>query len=71
MHRFLPALIRQGGGRVLSVGVGHRPRTRGQSKYGVANRLFVGIIDLFGVAWLGRRNRSTGWDVEDTESGPP
>lgn len=70
MHRFLPALIRQGGGRVLSVGVGHRPRTRGQSKYGVANRLFVGIIDLFGVAWLGRRNRSTGWDVEDTESGP-
>lgn len=68
MHRFLPVLVRQGGGQVLSVPVNHRPRLRGQSKYGVANRLFVGIVDLFGVAWLGRRNRHTEWQVEEPES---
>ena len=28
---------------------------RGQSKYGVGNRLWVGIVDLFGVRWLQRR----------------
>jgi dolichol-phosphate mannosyltransferase len=71
MHRFLPALIRQGGGDALSVPVNHRPRVRGKSKYGVANRLFVGIVDIFGVAWLGRRNRWTDWVVDGTESAPP
>ena len=43
------------GARVLSVPVNHRPRTRGVSKYGVGNRLWVGIVDLFGVMWLQRR----------------
>ena len=33
----------------------HRPRTRGQSKYGLFNRLGVGIVDLLGVMWLQRR----------------
>jgi dolichol-phosphate mannosyltransferase len=37
------------------VEVNHRPRTRGQSKYGAWNRLWVGIVDLFGVMWLQRR----------------
>jgi dolichol-phosphate mannosyltransferase len=68
MHRFLPALVRQSGGRSLSVPVNHRPRLRGQSKYGVMNRLFVGIVDLAGVAWLGRRNRVAEWVVEGTET---
>jgi dolichol-phosphate mannosyltransferase len=57
MHRFLPALVQRQGGRVESVVVSHRPRTRGRSKYGVHNRLWVGIVDLFGVAWLMRRTR--------------
>jgi dolichol-phosphate mannosyltransferase len=57
MHRFLPALVQRSGGRVESVVVAHRPRTRGRSKYGVHNRLWVGIVDLFGVAWLMRRAR--------------
>jgi len=57
MHRFLPALVQRHGGRVESVVVSHRPRTRGRSKYGVHNRLWVGIVDLFGVAWLIRRGR--------------
>jgi dolichol-phosphate mannosyltransferase len=55
MHRFLPALMIRRGGRVLSVPVNHRPRERGVSKYGVWNRLWVGIVDLFGVMWLQRR----------------
>jgi dolichol-phosphate mannosyltransferase len=57
MHRFLPALVQRLGGRVESVVVSHRPRTRGRSKYGVHNRLWVGIVDLFGVAWLIRRGK--------------
>ncbi len=59
LHRFLPALVLRQGGRVISVPVGHRPRTRGRSHYGVANRLWVGIVDLAGVMWLRRRMRMT------------
>jgi len=55
MHRFLPALVQRQGGRVESVVVNHRPRERGTSKYGLHNRLWVGIVDLFGVSWLMRR----------------
>lgn len=55
MHRFLPALVLRAGERVCSVSVNHRPRQRGQSKYGLWNRLWVGIVDLFGVGWLQRR----------------
>ncbi len=57
MHRFLPALVMRNGGAVVSVPVNHRARERGTSKYGVHNRLWVGIVDLFGVAWLQRRVR--------------
>ncbi len=57
IHRFLPALVIRGGGAVVSVPVNHRPRERGTSKYGLHNRLWVGIVDLFGVAWLQRRVR--------------
>jgi len=57
MHRFLPALIQRNGGATLSVEVNHRPRTRGTSNYGMFDRLWVGIVDLFGVMWLQRRSR--------------
>ena len=57
MHRFLPALVMRGGGAVVSVPVHHRARERGVSKYGVNNRLWVGMVDLLGVAWLQRRVR--------------
>jgi dolichol-phosphate mannosyltransferase len=57
MHRFLPALMRRAGGRVESVPVAHRPRLKGQSHYGVHNRLWVGLVDLLGVMWLQRRAR--------------
>lgn len=55
MHRFLPALFLRAGADVKSVPVRHRPRTHGRSKYGVSNRLWVGIVDLFGMRWLIRR----------------
>ena len=55
MHRFLPALVLREGGIVHSVPVNHRPRERGISKYGVLDRLGVGIADLAGVMWLRRR----------------
>jgi dolichol-phosphate mannosyltransferase len=57
MHRFLPALVQRQGGKVLSVEVNHRKRLRGQSKYGIHNRLWVGLIDMLGVLWLQRRGK--------------
>ena len=58
MHRFLPALFQRQGARVISVPVSHRERTRGTSKYGMLNRLWVGIVDIGGVMWLRRRYKS-------------
>lgn len=55
MHRFLPALIRRNGGELTVVDVDHRPRRQGHSKYGLHDRLWVGIVDLFGMLWLARR----------------
>ena len=55
MHRFLPALIRLGGGLVVEVAVGHRPRRTGRSKYGMWNRAWRGLVDALGVRWLHRR----------------
>jgi len=55
MHRFLPALVIRNQGNVISVEVNHRPRKMGKSKYGLHNRLWVGIVDMFGVMWLQRR----------------
>jgi dolichol-phosphate mannosyltransferase len=57
MHRFLPALVQMRGGETLSVEVNHRERLRGTSKYGMFNRLWVGIVDLLGVKWLQQRTR--------------
>jgi len=55
MHRFMPALFLREGCEVVSVPVNHRERTRGTSKYGLHNRLWVGIVDLAGMMWLIRR----------------
>jgi len=55
MHRFLPALMQRDGWTVRYVPVAHRPRARGVSKYGMFDRLGVGIVDLLGAIWLRRR----------------
>jgi dolichol-phosphate mannosyltransferase len=59
MHRFLPALMKREGYLVGREPVNHRQRLRGTSKYGINNRLWVGIVDLAGVWWLMKRRRST------------
>jgi dolichol-phosphate mannosyltransferase len=58
MHRFLPALFLREGAKVVSIDVRHRPRMHGRSKYGIGNRLWAGIVDLFGVRWLMHRSTS-------------
>jgi glycosyltransferase involved in cell wall biosynthesis len=70
MHRFLPALVLRAGGKVRSVPVNHRPRRGGVSKYGVFDRLGVGIVDLFGVMWLQRRATRSQLLVEPSPDGP-
>ena len=60
LHRFLPALAKGSGKRVLLVAVDHRPRAAGRTKYGIWNRLWVGIGDLLALWWLLRRRRDPG-----------
>jgi dolichol-phosphate mannosyltransferase len=52
MHRFIPALVKAAGYRLVEVPVNHRPRRFGQSKYGLGNRALRTTIDMFGVRWL-------------------
>ncbi len=53
MHRFLPTLIKMNGfARSTEIPVGHRPRRHGQTKYGISNRLWVGIADTMAVRWM-------------------
>jgi len=55
MHRFLPTLLRMEGATVIEVPVSHRIRRHGVSKYGISNRLLVGIVDVFAVCWMQSR----------------
>ena len=57
LHRFLPALARREGYDIAYVDVVDRPRRAGTSNYGMWDRLWIGILDLFGVWWLIRRRR--------------
>jgi glycosyltransferase involved in cell wall biosynthesis len=55
MHRFLPTLVRMRGYTIDEIPVGHRPREKGKTKYGIHNRLWVGLADTFGVRWMQSR----------------
>src|ERR671927_76997 len=57
MHRFLPTLVKMRGFSVSEMPVNHRKRRGGRSKYGINNRLWAGLRDLFGVRWLLSRQR--------------
>jgi len=57
MHRYLVALTLREGHEVRFVEVNDRPRMHGKSKYGVIDRLVVGLSDVFGVRWLQSRFR--------------
>lgn len=52
MHRFIPALVKGAGYRLIEIPINHRPRRFGQSKYGLGNRAVRATIDMFGVRWL-------------------
>lgn len=54
LHRFMPAIVRMNGFRVTEISVNHRPRTRGQAKYGLWNRVFRALRAVFAVRWMQR-----------------
>jgi dolichol-phosphate mannosyltransferase len=55
MHRFVPTLAAMQGFRLSEAPVNHRPRLKGSSKYSIGNRLWVSLMDMFGVFWLQKR----------------
>lgn len=59
MHRFIPATARQMGYKVVEMPVSHRPRTAGETKYGmgIASRAIPGLVDCFAVRYMGARRR--------------
>jgi glycosyltransferase involved in cell wall biosynthesis len=52
MHRFIPALVRGAGYKLIEIPVNHRPRRFGQTKYGFGSRAVRATMDMFGVRWL-------------------
>ncbi len=52
MHRFIPALVKGLGYKLVELPVNHRPRTAGVSKYGFGNRAWKATCDMFAVKWL-------------------
>jgi dolichol-phosphate mannosyltransferase len=66
LHRFLPALVRREGLEIAYVEVVDRPRRHGTSNYGFWDRLWIGMVDLFGVWWLVRRKKRIPQSVEVT-----
>ena len=55
MHRFLPTILRYQGYRVTEMTINHRPRIRGQSKYGINNRMWRGLRDCLAMRWYHQR----------------
>ena len=58
MHRFIPALVKGAGFRLVEIPVNHRARKFGESKYGLGNRAVRATVDMFGVRWLLSRQLS-------------
>jgi dolichol-phosphate mannosyltransferase len=52
MHRFIPALVKGMGYKIVEIPVSHRPRVAGVSKYGFGNRALKATIDMFAVRWM-------------------
>ncbi len=66
-HRFIPTLLKMRGFRVLEVPVNHRPRRFGESKYGIANRVFKVFGDLLVVRWM--KDRLLRYEVAEDVGG--
>ena len=52
MHRFIPALVKGAGYKLVEIPVNHRPRVSGESKYKFGSRVFKATADMFAVRWL-------------------
>jgi len=52
MHRFIPALVKGMGYKLVEIAVNHRPRIAGVSKYGFGNRAWKATMDMFAVRWM-------------------
>lgn len=59
MHRFIPVTARHLGYTVVEMRVNHRPRTAGETKYGmgITKRAIPGLVDLFAVRYMRNRRR--------------
>lgn len=66
VHRFFAVLVRNAGLTIVETPVSHHPRLHGNSKYGINNRLWRGIFDLIGVAWLRKRLVAPTIEVQGT-----
>lgn len=69
IHRFAPTILKKRGFRVEEMPVRHRARIHGVSKYGIGNRLWVGIRDMFGVRWYCSRTFTPDRGVEIVMNG--
>lgn len=68
MHRFFPTMLKMSGHyKIIEIPVNHRPRHSGKTKYGINNRLWVGILDILAVCWM--RKRLVFPKVVDKENG--
>lgn len=73
VHRFIPVTARQQGFKVVEMPVHHRPRTAGETKYGmgITKRAIPGLIDCFAVRWMGNRRRPVASEeVRSPEAAP-
>lgn len=55
LHRFLPSILQWHGYKIQEMLINDRRRVAGVSKYGIGNRLWVGIYDMFAMRWYRRR----------------
>lgn len=70
IHRFFAVFMRSQGFSIVECPVLHHPRHRGVSKYGINNRLWRGLYDLIGVAWLSRRLVPYSLEVSKSDDTP-
>ena len=55
LYSFMGAMAVAAGFRLLQIEVVHRPRIRGQSKYGLSVFWWKPLIDMIGLFWFSRR----------------
>jgi glycosyltransferase involved in cell wall biosynthesis len=66
-HRYVPVLVAREGYRVREVPIRHYPRIAGRSKYGIWNRVWIGLWSLLVVSWLMRNRVEYQLEADDGE----